>query len=220
MRCRNGIFNTALRLARHHQRIGRDLTGRELQQRFQVAVKNLIGLSSESENHVDVADREKFLCFCNVFKNFLPCAELIALGHFQNAVIEALDPDRHTVYEALEHMDLRITHDLRIGLNRHFLDRRKQLFSQLQRFGELVHQHGRCTAADIHRREVISHGTNGFHFFAQIHKVFASLVLLEKESVESTVRTQRLAEGNMRVKHIFVSLLRERELLKYAAVKR
>ena len=46
-------------------------------------MKDLIGLSSETEDHVDVADREKFLSFCYVFKNFLSCAELITLVIFR-----------------------------------------------------------------------------------------------------------------------------------------
>ena len=220
MGCSNRVFNTALCLTRHHQRISRNLAGRELQQCLQIALKNFIGLASESEDHVDVADREKFLRFCNVFKDFLTGSEFIALGHFQNAVIKALNADRHAVHQTFKHVNLRIPHDLRICFDRDFLDGGKQLFSQLQRFGQLVHQHCGRAAADVHRRKVITHGMNGLHLFAQIHKVFAGLVSFEKESMEGAIGTKRFTERNMCIQHIFMAFLRKRKLLKNTAVKR
>ena len=93
MRCGNRILNTAFSLTCHHQRIGRDLTGGQLQQGFKVAVKNLIGLAPESEDHVNIANREKFLRFRNIFKDFLSGSEFIAFGHLENAVIKALNTD-------------------------------------------------------------------------------------------------------------------------------
>ena len=117
-------------------------------------------------------------------------------------------------------MNLRIAHDLRIRFDGDFLDGREQFFSQLQCFSQLVHQHCGRASADIHRCEVITHGMNGLHLFAQIHKVFAGLVLFEKKSMEGAVGTKRFTERNMRIQHIFMAFLRKRKLLKNTAVKR
>ncbi len=52
----------------------------------------------KTEDHVNVADREKLLSLLDVVENLLAGTELITLGHLQNSVVKALYTDRHAVY--------------------------------------------------------------------------------------------------------------------------
>ena len=115
--------------------------------------------------------------------------------------------DRHAVDEALQVAELRRRDDLRVGFAGNFLDRREKLAGVLERLDELFLDDGGRAAADVHGMEVIAEGLDVVHFLAKIHEVRARHMLLEEEAVEGAVRAQGVAERNVCVQQVLVSVL-------------
>ena len=184
----NRLFDAFAGLARHHQRIGRDLTGIELHEQIHVTLKHFKILAAETEDHVHIGRRKKLECFLQTFVNESAGAELvIAFGHLEDVVIEALHTDAHAVYEPLEIAE-RGRGDLkRVGFARHFLDAGEKRASVFDRANEFVFENCRRAPADVHAREVVAERLHVVHFLAQIDEVFARLVFLEEETMECAV---------------------------------
>lgn len=77
----------------------------------------------------------------------------------------------------------------------------------LERLDELFLDDGGRAAADVHGMEVIAEGLDVVHFLAKIHEVRARHMLLEEEAVEGAVRAQGVAERNVCVQQVLVSVL-------------
>ena len=133
---------------------------------------------------------------------------VIAFGEFENVVVEALYAYAHAVNKTFEIAESGRGNLRRIGFAGNFLDAWEKFSSVFNCGNELIFENRRCAASDVHCREVVTERFDEVHFFAQVYKIFARFVFLEKEAVKRAVRTQRLAERNVRVEHVLMAGLR------------
>ena len=139
----------------------------------------------------------------------VPADELfISVNHFQDVIVKTLYSDRHPVNQSFEISEVVRCQVSRIGFAGYFLHRREERSGQFNCLDELIFENRRCAASDVHCREVVTERFDEVHFFAQVYKIFARFVFLEKEAVKRAVRTQRLAERNVRVEHVLMAGLR------------